>query len=207
MGRSGPRPPLAWVMAGMPIASLRANPAAFHGPANPAPDSRHLLQKTDTPASPTLSLDAMAARLRRCGHIFNDERRAVAQVLMDAREPLDAEQVWALTRAAGAGLSRTTARRTLTLLTQVEIAEVSARRQGRQVFRLRRDRPSIHMVRTDTGAIDEIHDAALAQALEDAARQRGYRLSGGVELRVAPLPAARPPARRLPDAPAEDGRT
>lgn len=136
------------------------------------------------------SLWDISAHIRRSGHALSAERRAVVEVLLAADEPLDGEQVLDRAREAGSRLSRTTAWRALLLLTRIDVAEVSARRHGRQVFRLKRGLPSIHMVRTDTGMIDEIHDSALAEALQDAARRRGYKLSGGVELRVTPLPPA-----------------
>lgn len=146
---------------------------------------------TEPPLPASLTVQGLAQRIRAAGHLFNGEREAVIAVLLKAREPLDAEEVWEAARQTGSRIHRATAYRAVTLLNRLEIIEVAAIRRRRKVYQLKRQQPTVHMVRADTGAIQEIVDETLLAALMDAARRHGYRLSGGVEMRVAPLrPAA-----------------
>lgn len=138
----------------------------------------------------TVTRDALLTTLRGQGFMLNDERRAVIDVLIAAAEPLDAEQVWDLARGAEGRVSRSTTHRILRILGRLDVVETAVRRRGRQMFRLRRDRPSVHLVRADTGAVDEVADSDLTEALMAAVARRGYRLQGGVELRVMPLSTA-----------------
>lgn len=141
----------------------------------------------DTPPSPAPTAQGLAQRIRSAGHLFNGDREAIIAVLLRAPGPLDAEDIWQAVRDTGSRLHRATAYRTVTLLNQLEIIEVAAVRRRRKVYQIKRQTPTVHMVRSDTGAIQQINDASLLAALMDAARRHGYRLSGGVELRVAPL--------------------
>lgn len=142
---------------------------------------------------PVVVREELLAQLRRQGFVLNDERRAVINTLAEADQPMDAEQIWDHARGADGRVSRSTTHRVLRILAEIDVVEVAARRRGRRMFRLRRDRPSVHLVRADTGAMDEMADVELMDALMAAVMRRGYRLSGGVELRVMPL-SRTPPA-------------
>ncbi len=106
---------------------------------------------------------------------------------MGAPQPLDAEEIWQAARLAGSRIHRATTYRSVAVLTELEIIEVAAVRRRRKVYQIKRQRPSVHLVRADTGAIQEIVDESLLAAVMDAAHRHGYRLIGGVEMRVAPL--------------------
>lgn len=136
----------------------------------------------------------IAQRIRAAGARFNDEREAVVAALLRASQPLDAEEVWHAARQAGSSIHRATTYRTVAVLTALEIIEVAAVRRRRKVYQIKRARPSVHMVRADIGTVQEIVDEPLLAALMDAARRHGYRLIGGVEMRVAPLLPAPPSA-------------
>ncbi|NQE63979.1 hypothetical protein E1H18_4235 [Caulobacter sp. RHG1] len=111
----------------------------------------------------------------------------MVRALLGSSQPLDSEEIWQAARLAGSRFHRATTYRSVAVLTQMEIIEVAAVRRRRKVYQIKRQLPSVHMVRADTGAIQEVIDESLLAAVMDAARRHGYRLIGGVEMRVAPL--------------------
>ena len=142
-----------------------------------------------TPSSPAFpyDIDEMARRVQSAGYRFNDERQAVILALSQASEPLDAEGVWSAARHMGSRIHRATTYRNVALFARLGIIEIAAVPRGRKAYQLKRHSPSVHLVRVDTGAIQEVTDASLLAALIEVVQRHGYQLSGGVELRVKPL--------------------
>ncbi|WP_288758591.1 transcriptional repressor [uncultured Brevundimonas sp.] len=134
------------------------------------------------------SAEGLAGVLKARGHLVNPERAAVLRAFAAADRPVHAEQLWLDARRHGP-VSRATVSRTLNLLRDAGVAELSARDGRRHYFSLKGAARRITLVDASAGAVRQIEAPDALDALHAALAQAGFALAEGVEVRVAPLPA------------------
>lgn len=133
------------------------------------------------------SAETLAGVLKARGHLMNPERAAVLRAFAAVDRPVHAEQLWFDARRHGP-VSRATVSRTLNLLRDAGVAELSARDGGRHYFSLKSDARRITLVEASTGAIRQIEAPEALDALHTALARVGFALAEGIEVRVTPLP-------------------
>lgn len=137
-----------------------------------------------------LSTAEIASIVRANGFLLSSERRVIVETLIGCDRPVDAKTLWRML-PDGPRISQGTVHRTLRLFNDLDILErvvVQAPRPGmRSLYRLRGPAKRLTLV-VESGQ-DIIHtDAAdVVQAIESFVAAIGYRLAGGIELRVRPL--------------------
>ena len=133
------------------------------------------------------SAETLAGVLKARGHLMNPERAAVLRAFAAVDRPVHAEQLWFDARRHGP-VSRATVSRTLNLLRDAGVAELSARDGGRHYFSLKSDARRITLIDASAGTVRQIQAPEALDALHAALARAGFALAEGVEVRVKPLP-------------------
>jgi len=109
---------------------------------------------------------------------MTDQRRIIAQVLSEATDHPDAEEVY--TRASGKDpkISLATVYRTVRLFDEAGIIETHDFRDGRARYELAEGEHHDHLIDVQTGDVIEFVDAEIEALQERIAEKLGYELIG-----------------------------
>lgn len=133
----------------------------------------------------------MSALERRCiekGMRMTDQRRVITQVLSDAQDHPDVEEVHARASACDSRISIATVYRTVRLLEDAGILERHDFRDGRSRYEQVSEIHHDHLIDIQTGKVIEFHNAEIEKLQEAVARKLGYRLvDHRLELFAVPL--------------------
>lgn len=145
------------------------------------------MPETRTPAKARTpsSLEILCAQhgLRMTG-----QRRVVAQVLSDAADHPDVEEVFRRANAVDGRISLSTVYRTLNLLASRGILERHDFGAGRARYEDARRGHHDHLINLETGQVIEFENGEIEKLQERIARDHGYRLVGHrLELFGVPL--------------------
>jgi Fur family transcriptional regulator, ferric uptake regulator len=152
---------------------------------------------------PTTPLSDASKIERRCvehGLRMTDQRRIIAQVLSDAADHPDVEEVHRRANAIDARISLSTVYRTLKLfadrgiLERHDFSHGAAHSRGR--YELSSDQHHDHLVDMETGRVIEFSNTEIEALQERIARELGFRLVGHrLELYGVPLSKRATPRR------------
>jgi Fe2+ or Zn2+ uptake regulation protein len=134
--------------------------------------------------------DIMRAR----GVMMTDARRLVLQCFEAADAAMDIEQALGLINADGRRISRSGVGRAIRTFQDLGVIELSAMRASKRFYRLRSTRRRLHLIVDGAGRVIEVDAEDLVDQLEVFLAHKGYRLAGGVDLRVVPLKEGHPTA-------------
>ncbi|MHA1524470.1 MAG: Fur family transcriptional regulator [Alphaproteobacteria bacterium] len=122
------------------------------------------------------------------GMRMTDQRRVIAQVLSDAADHPDVEEVHARAAACDARISIATVYRTVRLFEDAGILERHDFRDGRSRYEPVSEIHHDHLIDIQSGEVVEFRNAEIERLQEAVARQLGYRLvDHRLELFAVPL--------------------
>lgn len=106
------------------------------------------------------------------------QRRTIAQVLADAEDHPDVEELYRRAAALDDKISLSTVYRTVRLFEDKGIIERHDFGDGRSRYEQAEREHHDHLIDIDTGAVIEFHNADIEQLQERLARELGYRIVG-----------------------------
>ena len=122
------------------------------------------------------------------GMRMTDQRRVIAQVLSDAADHPDVEEVHARASACDSRISIATVYRTVRLFEDAGILERHDFRDGRSRYEPVSETHHDHLIDIQSGEVVEFRNAEIERLQEAVARQLGYRLvDHRLELFAVPL--------------------
>lgn len=110
------------------------------------------------------------------GMRMTDQRRVIAQVLSDATDHPDVEEVYRRATQVDGGISIATVYRTVRLFEEAGILERHDFRDGRSRYEPVSDEHHDHLINLETGEVVEFHNDDLEKLQEIIARELGFRL-------------------------------
>ncbi|WP_371396317.1 Fur family transcriptional regulator [Fretibacter rubidus] len=116
---------------------------------------------------------------RKCGEHnlrMTDQRRVIAQVLSDADDHPDAEELYARASAIDPKISLATVYRTVRLFSDAGIIETHDFRDGRARYETADDDHHDHLIDVQTGDVIEFMDEEIEALQEKIAKRLGYEL-------------------------------
>ena len=129
--------------------------------------------------------------IERCearGLRMTDQRRTIAQVLEDADDHPDVEELYARATAIDAGISLATMYRTVKLFEEAGILEKHEFGDGRARYEDAEREHHDHLIDLNSGEVIEFVSAEIEALQEKIAEKLGYRLKGHrLELYGVPL--------------------
>ncbi|MGB1208725.1 MAG: Fur family transcriptional regulator [Paracoccaceae bacterium] len=132
--------------------------------------------------------DTIIARCEAKGLRMTDQRRTIADVLQQATDHPDVEQLHARAAARDARISIATVYRTVKLLEEAGILDKLEFGDGRARYEDAERAHHDHLIDLTTGAVIEFVDPEIEALQERIARKLGYRLTGHrMELFGVPL--------------------
>lgn len=123
--------------------------------------------------SDTIISRSVASGLRMTG-----QRRVIAQVLEDADDHPDVEELHARANAQDAGISIATVYRTVKLFEEAGLLEKHEFGDGRARYEDAEREHHDHLIDMQTGEVIEFVDPEIEELQERIARRLGYRLKG-----------------------------
>ena len=124
----------------------------------------------------------MSIRIERLcqerGLRMTGQRRVVAQVLSEADDHPDAEEIYRRGSLLDARISIATVYRTLRIFEEAGILQRLEFGDGRARYEIAEREHHDHLIDTASGAVIEFQDAGLEALQEKIAAQLGYRLGG-----------------------------
>lgn len=130
---------------------------------------------TDQAASAAAPVDIVDLCLKK-GMRMTDQRRVIAQVLSDATDHPDVEEVHRRSTAVDSGISIATVYRTVRLFEEAGILERHDFRDGRSRYEPVSDEHHDHLIDLETGDVHEFHNEEIERLQEAIARKLGYKL-------------------------------
>ena len=122
------------------------------------------------------------------GMRMTGQRRVIAQVLQDAQDHPDVEELYRRASAVDANISISTVYRTLKLFEDLEIIEKHDFRDGRARYEPLPEKHHDHLIDVKTGRVIEFRNARIEALQEEIARELGYRIvDHRLELYAVPL--------------------
>ncbi len=110
------------------------------------------------------------------GMRMTDQRRVIAQVLTEAEDHPDVEEVYRRSTAIDEGISIATVYRTVRLFEEAGILERHDFRDGRSRYEPVSDEHHDHLINVETGEVLEFHNDEIEKLQEEIARKMGFRL-------------------------------
>jgi Fur family transcriptional regulator, ferric uptake regulator len=127
---------------------------------------------------------------RAKGLILTDHRCLIIQVIAEAKDHPDAQELRRRVAERNPRVSRATVDRTLKLLASKRIVERHTFRGGRLRYEMVGSEHHDHLIDLQTGEVVDFHDPEIERLQHQIAGQLGYRLVGHrLELYAAPLKA------------------
>ena len=122
------------------------------------------------------------------GMRMTDQRRVIAQVLSDANDHPDVEELYARASMVDSNISISTVYRTLKLFEDAGIIARHDFRDGRSRYEPLPDDHHDHLIDLKTGHVIEFRNERIGALQEEIARELGYRLvDHRLELYAVPL--------------------
>ena len=122
------------------------------------------------------------------GMRMTDQRRIIAQILSDATDHPDVEELYRRASALDAAISIATVYRTVRLFEEAGILMRHDFKDGRSRYEQTTEQHHDHLINVHTGEVVEFSDPEIERLQEEIARRLGYRLVGRrLELYGAPL--------------------
>ena len=131
--------------------------------------------KPVTDSADTAQIDIVKLCLEK-GMRMTDQRRVIAQVLSDAIDHPDVEEVYRRATAIDAGISIATVYRTVRLFEEAGILERHDFRDGRSRYEPVSDDHHDHLIDLETGDVLEFHNEEIEKLQEEIARRLGFKL-------------------------------
>ena len=132
--------------------------------------------------------DSIVARCETQGLRMTGPRRTIAEVLDDATDHPDAEELHRRATRRDPGISLATVYRTVKLFEEQGILEKREFGDGRARYEDAERAHHDHLIDVDTGEVIEFVDPEIEKLQERIARKLGYRLTGHkLELYGVPL--------------------
>ena len=122
--------------------------------------------------------DTIIERCEAKGLRLTGQRRTIAQVLEDADDHPDVEELYARASAADAGISLATVYRTVKLFEEAGILEKLDFRDGRARYEDAERDHHDHLIDMNSGQVIEFVDAEIEALQERIAAKLGYELKG-----------------------------
>lgn len=110
------------------------------------------------------------------GMRMTDQRRVIAQVLSDATDHPDVDEVYRRATAIDSGISIATVYRTVRLFEEAGILERHDFRDGRSRYEPVSDEHHDHLINLETGEVLEFHNEKIEKLQEEIARELGFEL-------------------------------
>ncbi len=110
------------------------------------------------------------------GMRMTEQRRVIAQVLSDASDHPDVEEVYRRSTAIDNGISIATVYRTVRLFEEAGILERHDFRDGRSRYEPVSDEHHDHLINLETGDVLEFHNEEIERLQEEIARRLGFKL-------------------------------
>lgn len=110
------------------------------------------------------------------GMRMTDQRRVIAQVLTEADDHPDVEEVYRRSTAIDEGISIATVYRTVRLFEEAGILERHDFRDGRSRYEPVSDEHHDHLINVESGEVLEFHNDEIEKLQEEIARKMGFRL-------------------------------
>jgi len=107
---------------------------------------------------------------------MTDQRRIIAQVLSEAKDHPDAEEVYTRASSKDPKISLATVYRTVRLFDEAGIIETHDFRDGRARYELAEGEHHDHLIDVQTGEVIEFVDAEIEALQERIAEKLGYEL-------------------------------
>lgn len=137
----------------------------------------------------TQSPDALANLLRSRGIKLTGQRRAIAQIIVEAKDHPCVDKIHALVTATHPRISLATVYRTVRILRDAGLIEEHSFGEGRNHYELASGAHHDHLIDTSSGAIIEFCDAEIERLQRRIAERLGYKLIGH-KLELYATPAA-----------------
>lgn len=132
-------------------------------------------------------VDAFALLCRARGIKLTGQRRAIAEVIIDAKDHPCVDQIYALVAREHPRISLATVYRTLRTLRDAGIVEEHSFGEGRSHYELASGTHHDHLIDTTSGEIVEFCDPEIERLQQAIAERLGYRLvSHKLELYAVP---------------------
>ena len=122
--------------------------------------------------------ETIIERCERHGLRMTDQRRTIAQVLEDAKDHPDVEELYARANAVDARISLATMYRTVKLFEEAGILEKLEFGDGRARYEDAEREHHDHLIDMNSGEVIEFVNAEIEALQEKIARQYGYELKG-----------------------------
>ena len=119
---------------------------------------------------------------------MTDQRRIIAQVLSEATDHPDAEEVYTRASAKDPKISLATVYRTVRLFDEAGIIETHDFRDGRARYELAEGEHHDHLIDVQTGDVIEFVDEEIEKLQEKIAEKLGYELIDPVSYTHLTLP-------------------
>ena len=110
------------------------------------------------------------------GMRMTDQRRVIADVLSNATDHPDVEEVHRRANAIDAGISIATVYRTVRLFEEAGILERHDFRDGRSRYEPVQEEHHDHLIDLSTGKVYEFHNEEIEKIQEEIARKLGFKL-------------------------------
>lgn len=110
------------------------------------------------------------------GMRMTDQRRVIAQVLSEAEDHPDVEEVYRRSTAIDSGISIATVYRTVRLFEEAGILERHDFRDGRSRYEPVSDEHHDHLIDVESGEVLEFHNSEIEKLQEEIARKMGFKL-------------------------------
>ncbi len=110
------------------------------------------------------------------GMRMTEQRRVIAQVLSDASDHPDVEEVYRRSTAIDNGISIATVYRTVRLFEEAGILERHDFRDGRSRYEPVSEEHHDHLIDLETGNVLEFHSEEIERLQEEIARRLGFKL-------------------------------
>ena len=122
------------------------------------------------------------------GMRMTEQRRVIAQVLQDAQDHPDVEELFRRASAIDSNISISTVYRTVKLFEDLAIIEKHEFRDGRARYEPLPDEHHDHLIDVKSGRVIEFRNARIEALQEEIARELGYRIvDHRLELYAVPL--------------------
>lgn len=110
------------------------------------------------------------------GMRMTEQRKVIGQVLSDATDHPDVEEVYRRATAIDSGISIATVYRTVRLFEEAGILERHDFRDGRSRYEPVSDEHHDHLIDLETGNVVEFHNEEIEKLQEEIARKLGFKL-------------------------------
>jgi Fur family ferric uptake transcriptional regulator len=122
------------------------------------------------------------------GMRMTGQRKVIAQVLQDAQDHPDVEELYRRASSVDANISISTVYRTVKLFEDLEIIEKHDFRDGRARYEPLPEEHHDHLIDVKSGHVIEFRNARIEALQEEIARELGYRIvDHRLELYAVPL--------------------